>query len=217
MLIGTPDLNQYESYPPPESRPGERDSWYRALVLGVGVENVAITGSGVIDGNKVFDAHGEEHMRGPHAVLLGDSRNIVIRDVHVHDAANYAILLQRTSHVEIRGVECSGGWDGVHFRGRKSQPCRDIRIIDCSFFTGDDCIAGGYWEDTLIDRCVINSSCNGIRLIAPSRNLIIHGCLFYGPGRFEHRTSREKHRTNMLAGLCLQPVRGWKPKAFSMT
>ncbi|MGA2500379.1 MAG: hypothetical protein ABSH20_21765, partial [Tepidisphaeraceae bacterium] len=26
-----------------------------------------------------------------------------------------------------------------------------------------------------------------------------------GPGRFEHRTSRDKHRTNMLAGLCLQP------------
>ena len=212
VLVGTPDLAQYESYPPPELRPGERDPWYRALVLGVGVENVAITGPGVIDGNKVFDPHGEEHMRGPHAVLFGDSQNIIIRDVHVRDAANYAILLQRTGHVEIRRVECSGGWDGVHFRGRKNQPCRDVRIIDCTFFTGDDCIAGGYWEDTLIDRCVINSSCNGIRLIAPARNLIIHDCLFYGPGRFEHRTSRERHRTNMLAGLCLQPAPGWRPK-----
>jgi hypothetical protein len=144
-------------------------------------------------------------MRGPHAVLFGDSRNVVLRDVRIHDAANYAVLLQRTSHVEVRGIECAGGWDGVHCRGRKDQPCRDVRIIDCEFSTGDDCIAGGYWQDTLIDRCVINSSCNGIRLIAPARNLIVHDCLFYGPGRHEHRTSREQHRTNMLAGLCLQP------------
>jgi len=205
VLIGTPDLEQYESYAPPESRPGDPNHWHRALVLGVGVENVTIMGPGVIDGNKVPDPQGEEHMRGPHAVLFGDSQNIVLRDLHIHDAANYAVLLQRTSHVEVRGVECTGGWDGVHFRGRKDQPCRDVRIIDCAFFTGDDCIAGGYWQDTLIDRCVINSSCNGIRLIGPARNLIVHDCLFYGPGRHEHRTSREKHRTNMLAGLCLQP------------
>jgi hypothetical protein len=69
-------------------------------------------------GHKVCDPQGEEHMRGPHAVLFGDSRNVVLRDVRTHDAANYAFLLERTSHLEVRGVECTGGWDGVHFRGR---------------------------------------------------------------------------------------------------
>lgn len=205
VLLGTPDLDQYESYAPPESRPGDNNRWHRALILGVGVDNVSITGSGVIDGNKAFDPQGEEHMRGPHAVLFGDSQNIVLRDIHIREAANYAVLLERTSHVAVLGVQCTGGWDGVHFRGRKDQPCRDVRIMDCTFSTGDDCIAGAYWEDTLIDRCVINSSCNGIRLIGPARHLIVHDCLFYGPGRHEHRTSREKHRTNMLAGICLQP------------
>jgi Pectate lyase superfamily protein len=205
VLVGTSDLDQYESYPPPESKPGDSNRWHQALVLGLGVENVAIVGPGVIDGNNVPDPQGEEHMRGPHAVLFGDSQNIVLRDIHIRDAANYAVLLERTSHVDVRGVQFTGGWDGVHFRGRKAQPCRDVRIMDCEFSTGDDCIAGAYWADTLIDRCVINSSCNGIRLIGPARNLIVHDCLFYGPGRHEHRTSREKHRTNMLAGLCLQP------------
>jgi hypothetical protein len=204
-LVGTSDLSQYESYTPPGSQPGERKNWHRALVLGVGVENVTITGTGVIDGNKVFDSLGEERMRGPHAVFFGGSRNIVLRDVHIQDAANYAVLLEQCSQVEVLGVQCTGGWDGVHFRGRKDQPCRDVRIINCEFATGDDCIAGEYWEDTLIDGCLINSSCNGIRLIGPARNLIVHNCLFYGPGRYEHRTSRDKQRTNMLAGLCLQP------------
>jgi hypothetical protein len=47
-----------------------------------------------------------------------------------------------------------------------------------------------------------------VRLIGPAKNLIIHDCLFFGPGRYEHRSSRDRHRTNMLAGLCLQPS-GW--------
>ena len=205
-ILGSPDPEQYQHFAPPEGTPlASRLRWHRALILGVGVENVAITGRGVINGNKVFDPRGEERMRGPHTVLLGNSKHVTIRDVSIVDSANYAVMLEFTSHAEVRGVKITGGWDAVHFRGWKDNPCRDISITDCEFYTGDDCIAGWYWEDTLIARCVINSSCNGIRLIGPAKNLVIHDCLFYGPGRFEHRTSREKKRRNMLAGLCLQP------------
>ena len=205
-IVGTPDPERYQHFAPPAGTPlAERHRWHRALILGVGVENVAITGRGTINGNKVFDPRGEERMRGPHTILFGNSKGVTIRDVSIVDSANYAVMLEFTSHVEVRGVKITGGWDGVHFRGWKDNPCRDVSITDCEFYTGDDCIAGWYWEDTLIARCVINSSCNGIRLIGPAKNLIVHDCLFYGPGKFEHRTSREKQRRNMLAGLCLQP------------
>jgi hypothetical protein len=205
-IIGTTELDQYRNFAPPADTPlADRLRWHRALILGEGVENVTITGRGVIDGNKVSDPRGEEGMRGPHAVLFGNSQHVTIRDVSIRDAGNYAVMLELTSHVELRGVKITGGWDGVHFRGWKDDPCRDVHITDCELYTGDDCIAGWYWEDTLIDHCVINSSCNGIRLIGPANKLIIHDCLFFGPGRYEHRTSREKHRTNMLAALCLQP------------
>ena len=205
-IVGTPDVEQYEGFAPPEATPlASRRRWHRALVLGDGVENVSITGRGVIDGNNVFDPAGEERMRGPHAVLFGNSKNITLRDVSIRDAANYAVMLEFTSKVEVRGVKITGGWDGVHFRGWRDNPCRDVSITDCEICTGDDCIAGWYWESTLIARCVLNSSCNGIRLIGPAKNLVVHDCLFYGPGKAEHRSSRERHRTNMLAGLCLQP------------
>src|SRR5262249_15011121 len=72
----------------------------------------------------------------------------------------------------------------------------------CQFFTGDDAIAGRYWEDVLITGCVLNSSCNAVRLIGPARRLLIHDCLIYGPGRHEHPTSG---RRKTLAGLSLQP------------
>lgn len=205
-IVGTSDLEQYQNFSPPEGTPlAQNHRWHRALLLGVGVENVTITGRGVINGNKVFDPNGEEHMRGPHAVLFGNSKNITLRDVSIRDAANYAVMLEFTSQVEVRGVKITGGWDGVHFRGWKDNPCRDVSITDCEFYTGDDCIAGWYWENTLIDRCILNSSCNGVRLIGPAKELIVHDCLFFGPGRFEHRTSGPRKRRNMLAGLCIQP------------
>jgi polygalacturonase len=144
-------------------------------------------------------------MRGPHTIVLGNSRNLVIRDVNVRDSANYAVLLEGCDQVDIRNIKVTGGWDGVHFRGWPNRPCRDVQIINSQFYTGDDAIAGRYWENTLISGCIINSSCNGIRLIGPAQHLIIHDCLFYGPGMHPHRTG---NRHNMLAGICLQPG-GW--------
>jgi len=205
-LIGTPDLNQYQQPKIPEFMPEARwGKWHRALILGNGLEDITIAGQGIIDGNKVFDPTGEERMRGPHTFVFVNCRNVTVRDVSFVDSANYAIFFQISNQVEIRNVKFTGGWDGVHFRGAPNRPCRDVSIIGCQFFTGDDSIAGRYWVNTLISDCIINSSCNGIRLIGPATHLIIHNCLFYGPGVHPHRTS---DRYNMLAGINLQPG-GW--------
>ena len=202
-LVGSTDLEHYRHFTAPAGTPEARSpKWHRALVLGVGVEDVTICGRGVIDGNKVHDPRGEEKMRGPHTILFGNSRRVTIRDVDVTDSANYAIMIEFTSGVAVRGVKITGGWDGVHFRGWSDRPCRDLSIVDCHFFTGDDAIAGRYAERVLITGCTINSSCNGIRIIGPVKGMIVHDCLFYGPGLHPHRT---QDRHNMLAGIILQP------------
>ena len=206
-LVGTPDLDRYEGFTSPRGTPEARfpARWHRALILGDGVENVLIAGDGVIDGNRVFDPRGEEKMRGPHTILLGDSRNVTIRGVDIVDSANYAILLELSSQVEVRGVKVTGGWDGVHFRGWIDRPCRDLSIVGCRLLTGDDAIAGRYVENLLVSGCVINSACNGIRVIGPGKNLVINDCLFHGPAQHPHRSS---DRRDMLSGIILQPG-GW--------
>ncbi len=206
-LVGTPDLNEYHSFAPPSNTPESRfaKTWHSALILGVGVQNVTMTGPGVIDGNKVFNPNGEEKMRGPHTILLGNCRNVAIRDLAICDSANYAVMIEFCEKIEVHNVSITGGWDGVHFRGWSDNPCRDIRITDCRLFTGDDSIAGRYVKGLLINNCIINSSCNGIRIIGPVSDMIVSDCLFYGPGLQPHRTS---NRTNALAGIILQPG-GW--------
>ncbi len=144
-------------------------------------------------------------MRGPHTIVFVNCRRFTIRDVSIVDAANYAVFFQVSSEVEVRNVKFTGGWDGVHFRGAPGHDCRDVSILGCQFYTGDDSIAGRYWDHVVISGCLINSSCNGLRVIGPATHLTVHDCLFVGPGRQPHRTSREQRRTNMLSGIILQP------------
>jgi hypothetical protein len=205
-VIGTTNLLQYHQPTPPAFMPEAKwGKWHRALIVGENVEDVTITGQGTIDGAKVFDPTGEERMRGPHAIVFVNCRKMIIRDVTIVDAANYAIFFQVSDDVEIRNITVVGGWDGVHWRGAPERWCRNVRITGCQFYTGDDAIAGRYWDGTVISDCIINSSCNGVRLIGPATHLIVNNCLFYGPGLQPHRTSGEKRRTNMLSGIILQP------------
>jgi polygalacturonase len=132
-------------------------------------------------------------------------RGFTLRDVTVVDSANYAVFFQVSDDVEIRNVKFVGGWDGVHWRGAPERWCRNVNILGCQFFTGDDAIAGRYWDNTVVKDCLINSSCNGLRLIGPATRLTVANNVFRGPGEQPHRTSGEKRRTNMLSGIILQP------------
>lgn len=202
-IVGTTNLNMYAEPKVPSFMPEARwGKWHRALILGENLEDVSISGPGTIDGNRVFDPTGEERMRGPHTIVFVNCRRFTLRDLTIIDSANYAVFFQVSDDVEIRNVKFIGGWDGVHFRGSPQRWCKNVSITDCQFFTGDDSIAGRYWDHTIISGCVINSSCNGIRLIGPATRLIVDRCLFYGPGVQPHRSSA---RTNMLSGIILQP------------
>ncbi len=202
-LCGSTDLKDYHNLVPPSIMPeAQAFDWHRALLLADNAHNITISGPGLIDGRKVFDAHGEEHMRGPHTIVLGHCRDVAIREISVKDSGNYAVLFEMTDHVTISNVKITGGWDGVHFRGCREQPCRDVTISNCRFLTGDDSIAGRYWDRVRISDCVLNSSCNCVRLLGPAAHLVIEKCRMYGPGEHPHRTS---DRHNCLAGLNIEP------------
>ncbi len=216
VLRATADLDRYESYVPTkdisrfdsggggQNANNSRDArWNRALILGVGLKNFAIEGEGTIDGCHVFDPRGEEKMRGPHTIIVAESRNFSMENITVNNAANYAFMAYEIENCTFRGLSINEGWDGIHIRGGKN-----IVIRDCEFHTGDDAIAGGYWDNMSISDCHINTACNGIRMIMPSTDLTIAHCDFQGPGRYPHRTSRELRRTNMQSAILLQPG-GW--------
>ena len=174
--------------------------WMKAFIIGDGVAHATICGPGTIDGSHVFDERGEENMRGPHTILIAEAADFRMQDVHITRASNYAFLGYALQAPVFEGVTITEGWDGIHIRG-----AQDAVIRACSFQTGDDSIAGGYWENMLIEYCEINSACNGIRIIMPCDKVIIRNSRFYGPGVYPHRTSGEARRCNMLFGVSLEP------------
>lgn len=205
VIKGSSNLDDYISYVPTKKLErfnwAHKSFWTKALLLGCAVNNVSISGEGIIDGDHLYNPNGEAKMRGPHTIIFGESRNITISGITVVRSANYAFLGYEIENAVFEHVTCEEGWDGIHVRGAKN-----MIIRNCSFYTGDDAIAGGYWENTVITDCHINSSCNGIRMIMPSSDLTISYCHFEGPGRFPHRRSLDNmNRTNMLAGVLLQP------------
>jgi polygalacturonase len=197
-ITGTADLEQYLV---PVYR-GKLSKWHRALILLEDVQDVRICGHGVIDGHKVFDPEGEEKMRGPHAVCALNSKDIQIHDVNFVDAANYAMFFGSCDNIDVNNVTVKGGWDGVHVRGTAKRHSQRVTVTNSRFFTGDDCFAGAYTDDILVNNCLLNTACNGVRWIGPGSGMLFSNCTIFGGSRHPHRTTGRMHS---LAGITIQP------------
>jgi len=217
VLKGVADMDLYRSFVPETdlskyntiSTTGNNSNsaydtvWTKALIIAQGVNKATISGEGHIDGDHVFNAKGEEGMRGPHTIVMANCKDLRFEDITIEKAANYAVLAYDLHNTIFQNVKIQQGWDGIHIRGGK-----DILLKQCDLQTGDDAIAGGFWENFRVENCTINSACNGIRVIMPVNGFFVNNSRFIGPGKYAHRTSGAEHRTNMLAGIYIQPG-GW--------
>lgn len=200
-LKTTLDLSKYESGEGTVNYNSATDpEWSRSLIFAIGVHNAGICGEGTIDGDNVRNPKGEEHMRGPHTVLLAGCKDMSFCDFTVNHSANYAFLAYQIESTRYERIKINGGWDGIHVRGAKR-----LHISNCNIHSGDDALAGGYWEKAQITNCTLNSSCNGIRMIMPSTNVHVSHCRFEGPGVYPHITSG---RTATESAINIQPG-GW--------
>lgn len=169
-----------------------RDFDDQAQLVARDVVGLRILGPGVVDGVDCFDAHGEGGHRGRHGFWLERCRDVVIRDVTFQHIGNWGIAAWHCTDLTFERFRVLGGFDGIDLGD-----CARVRIAHCEFATGDDCLAGAGNRDVLIEDCVYNSSCNGIRFSA--LRLTVRRCRFEGPGRYAHRYSGG--RTNTLAAL----------------
>lgn len=210
-IIGSPNVDDYDSYIPTkdmsryDTGAGTRNSnvtsdarWTKALILGIGCDSICIKGKGTINGRHIEDALGEESLRGPHTILLAECNHVAVEGISITQASNYAILGYELKEAGFKNLHITQGWDGIHVRGGG-----EINVEACVIETGDDAIAGGYWDAMRITNCTLNSSCNGVRIIEPCKDVKIDHCNIYGPGRYPHRTRLEasqRHGDALPAG-----------------
>ncbi len=161
--------------------------WNNAIIRALFAENIAIIGEpgSSINGQNCADPSGEEGYRGPHAISMHGCRNVTLRGYTVIDSANWAHAIFDTANIDADTVSVRAGHDGIHVRG-----CDNVRIVNCDFRTGDDCIAGYDNQNVLVKNCYINSSCSGMRF--GGTNVTVLGCRFVGPGEYCHRYTLTK-------------------------
>lgn len=180
VLEGSADIADYD-----------KRYWGGGFLIAKDLEDVAITGEGVIDGADCRDPAGEEGFRGPHCLAFTACRGIRISGITVQRSANWAINCVDCSDAVFDGLRIRGGHDGVD-----AMYCQGFVFRDCDFRTGDDCIAGSDNRDFAFAGCRFNTSCNAFRFAC--LGLRVARCRFHGPGEFAHKISG---RTGMLTAF----------------
>jgi polygalacturonase len=97
----------------------------------------------------------------PTTVRLVDCENVLIRDVHLLEAANMALHLLGCRNVNIDGIVIQ---ENVMFNrdGLDIDCCQGVKLSNSQFSTGDDAIAMKSTSDVIcqdiaISNCIINS------------------------------------------------------------
>ena len=152
------------------------------LILAHGEKNIAIEGTGTIDGRG-------EGWKDPRPMILRfiECRDVRVSGVTLKDSAAWVQHYLGCEDVFLTGVKvvshCNGNNDGLNLDG-----CERVRVSDCHFSSGDDaftlkCTTDRACRDIVVSNCLFQSDCNGIKLGTESvggfENITITNCAVY--------------------------------------
>ncbi|MGA2542450.1 MAG: glycoside hydrolase family 28 protein [Verrucomicrobiota bacterium] len=166
---------------------------YSPLIYAFGQENIAVTGAGTLDGSgaqvwwglraqgagggskKLIDeadagvpvaerVFGEGGGLRPNFIQPYCCRNVLIADVRITNSPMWEIHPVLSTNITVRGVAISS--HGPNNDGCDPECCRDVLIENCTFDTGDDCIA-----------IKSGKNADGRRVHLPSQNIVVRDCV----------------------------------------
>jgi polygalacturonase len=168
---------------------------YASLITGIDLENTAITGRGILDGQgavwlerwgqteelrKKLGIFGREPENPPGAPLpwprprminFYRSHNLLISGLTIRNSPSWTVHPVLCEDVRIEGLTILNPRDSWNTDGIDPESCRNIRISDCYISTGDDCI-------------MIKSGYKQIpgKPFPPSENIVVTNCVFNDGG-----------------------------------
>lgn len=187
---------------PSDYLPVVKTSWegtflynYSPLIYAYQVDNVAITGKGVIDGNGSANfsgwraiqkesqmlsremnhkstpvaerIFGEGHFLRPHLIQFYECRNVLIEDVHITNSPFWCVHLLLSENVTVRGVSFDA--QNANNDGIDPEYSKNVLIEDVDFNNADDNVAIKAGRDY-----------EGRAMATPTENIIIRNCRFKG-------------------------------------
>lgn len=144
--------------------------WHNSLIWGEGIEDVSITGPGLIHGKALVRTNSNvPRGAGNKAIALKNSRNITIRDVSILHGGWFAILATGVDNLTIDNIKIDTNRDGIDV-----DACRNVRISNVTVnspFDDGICLKSSYGlgvaratENVTITNCQVSGYDEGTLL-----------------------------------------------------
>ncbi len=207
IILGSLDIDDF--VPVGKERPSHSARQQRHLIYGDDLVGVAITGRGMIDGRgyefwpKDFRTMTEIEIRhamtgpdgfntrpGPY-VVLENCRDVLIENVQFKDSPHHMLKVLDSKDVVIHGISIEQGIyedDGPNTDGLAVSGF-NIRISDCNFTTGDDCLVMR-GEHVTVSNCTFTTTESAIVLSSLQNGTIANCSIFDAGGAFTIRPGR---------------------------
>ena len=148
VLQGSPDREDYPvdlgrteadhvNDPKNYTNHGERMTYSRLLLID-GAENVRITGRGTIDGN---GAKVRRQGKPANLIRVRNSKDVVIQDVLLRDAAAWTVHILGCDHVLAQNVKIINDLEVGNTDGFDPDSSSHVTIENCFAYCGDDTVA----------------------------------------------------------------------------
>lgn len=124
--------------------------WKNSLIWGIDLEDITISGPGIIYGKGLTREGSRRKGIGNKAISLKNCKNVTIKDISMLHCGHFALLATGVDNLSIFNVKVDTNRDGFDI-----DACRNVRINNCSVNSPwDDAIvlkssyALGYFKDT---------------------------------------------------------------------
>jgi len=199
VILGSLDLDDFEAVE--EERLNHSARQQRHLIYGKDLVGVALTGRGMIDGRgyefwpKNFRTMTEIEIRAAMTqpdgfstrpgtyIKLENCKDVLIENVQLKDSPHHMIKVLSSQDVIINGISIEQGIyedDGPNTDGLAVSGF-NIRISDCNFTTGDDCLVIGNTEHLALSNCTFSTTESAI-VLSGLKNGVISNCSMLDAG-----------------------------------
>lgn len=132
----------------------EEGAVLKAGIIADNADNIAITGSGIIDTTEWNGAEGDAKIN---AIKLNKCKNVYISDITVRNSAFFCVRGIACENVEIKNISAFSAvfeGDGIDFHG-----INGLKVSGCVLRNSDDCIAlypsHSDVRDVTVENCVL--------------------------------------------------------------
>lgn len=151
-----------EPGPDPQYQDFGHSHWKNSLIWGIGIDDVTISGEGMIDGSNLSAGYGDHAVKDGIAnkmIALKDCRQVVIRDITMFRGGHFCLLATGIDNLLLDGLTVDTNRDGLDI-----DCCRNVRVTNCNVnspFDDGIVLKASYAMGRFIDtRNVAITNCN---------------------------------------------------------